>query len=467
MQNEHNAENHVSIVVCGHVDAGKSTTTGHLLTKLGGISQRDLAKLQSEADIMGRSSFVFAFCTDKGKDSRLRGITIDCAAKTFQTERYHYTIIDAPGHRDFIKNMISGASQADAALLLVPADGNFAASICKGSHKSGIVQGQSRQHARLINLLGIKQLIVGINKMDCDMAAYGEARFNEVKDEVKHMLVQIGWKKAFVHRRVPIIPLSGWRGDNLIEASENMSWWCGQDVFIGKKVKIHLHTIIDCLDKYVQLPARDTVRPLRMPVSGVYKIPGIGDVITGRVEQGALVPGDSCRFVPAHSSGKHCVGKVLSIEMHHSRIKAAAPGDNVGCNLRGLPANNMPRVGDVMVKRDDESLQPCKTFTAQVQVLTHPGQLKVGYTPIAYVRTGRAACRIISIDWKVGKETNGAKVPSPVALKANDMAQVVFAPVTPFVVEARSACDGLGRVALMEGNSVVMLGKVMVVEWSD
>merc|ERR1711898_65996 len=186
---------HLSLVVCGHVDAGKSTTTGHLLFELGGISEREMQKLKEKAEELGKGSFAFAFYMDTQKDERERGVTIKCTTKEFFTEKYHYSVIDAPGHRDFIKNMISGAAQADVGVLMVPADGNFTTAVQKGDHKQGIVQGQTRQHARLINLLGVKQLIVGINKMDCDVAQYKVERYDEIREEMRSCLIKTGWKK--------------------------------------------------------------------------------------------------------------------------------------------------------------------------------------------------------------------------------------------------------------------------------
>ena len=221
---------HLSIVICGHVDSGKSTTTGRLIFELGGIPEREVEKLKAEADALGKSSFAFAFYMDRQKEERERGVTISCTTKEFFTDNWHYTIIDAPGHRDFIKNMISGAAQADVALLMVPADGNFTTAIQKGNHKAGEVQGQTRQHARLINLLGVKQLIVGINKMDCDTAGYKESRYEEIRNEMKNMLIKVGWKKDYVEKCVPVLPISGWMGDNLIKKTENMGWWKGMDV---------------------------------------------------------------------------------------------------------------------------------------------------------------------------------------------------------------------------------------------
>jgi len=454
------SKTHLSLVICGHVDAGKSTTTGRLIFELNGISERDMEKLRAEAKILGKESFAFAFYMDKSKEERARGVTIACTTKEFYTENYHYTIIDAPGHRDFIKNMITGASQADVAVVMVPADGNFTTAIARGNHKAGVVQGQTRQHARLINLLGVKQLIVGVNKMDCDIAGYKLDRYEEIKAEMISTLVKVGWKKDFVAKSVPIMPISGWMGDNLVTKSPNMSWWKGMDVIKIDGKKCHVETLVDCFNNMVMPPKRDPDSKLRMPVSGVYKIKGVGDVITGRVEQGAVKPGDQGCFYPTHTPSKACVGKVFTVEMHHKPQEQALAGDNVGLNVKGLDKGNMPRVGDVMVKSDDKTIEACADFTAAVQILDHPGELKVGYTPIAFVRTGRAAIRMAAIDWKMGKSTGGQKAEAPVFVKANEMAQIRFEPQQPFVCDGFKQCEGLGRIAIMEGNSVVMLGKV-------
>jgi elongation factor 1-alpha len=450
---------HVSIVICGHVDAGKSTTTGRLIFELGGIGQREMDKLKAEAEALGKGSFAFAFYMDRQKEERERGVTIACTTKEFFTETKHYTVIDAPGHRDFIKNMITGASQADVALLMVPADGNFTTAIAKGNHKAGVVQGQTRQHAVLINLLGVKQLIVGVNKMDCDVAGYKESRYTEIRDEMQHMLIKSGWKKTFVMSGVPVMPISGWIGDNLIKKSEKMAWWKGVDVKYEKET-IHLETLKECFEKLVQVPDRAVDKVMRTPISGVFKIKGVGDVLTGRVEQGTVRPSDEVMFLPTHTTANPCTGKIFTVEMHHKSVEAAKTGDNVGLNVKGLDKKNMPHVGDVMILKSDTSLGKCKSFTAQVQVMNHPGELKPGYCPIAFVRTARSAVKMTEVSWKIGKETGGAKAENPANLKANEVAQVVFEPQQPFVVDSFKSCEGLGRIAIMEGNTVVMLGKV-------
>jgi len=453
---------HLGLVVVGHVDAGKSTTTGHLMFELGGINERDLEKLKKEAEAQGKASFAFAFFMDKSKDERARGVTIACTTKEFFTDRYHYTIIDAPGHRDFIKNMISGASQADVALLMVPANrGGFETSIQKGNHKKGEVQGQTRQHARLLHLLGVEQIICGINKMDDKSVGYKEERFKEISSEVKKMLTKIGFKT----KKIPFIPMSGWQGDNLAKKSTNMDWYKGFEVK-QKKKKISGHTLVDALNDVVTCPKRPKKKPFRMPVSGVYKIKGVGDVITGRIEQGMLKPNTLVKFAPTLVSGK-----AFSIEMHHKNVPSAGPGDNVGVNVKGLPKENMPKCGDVMFIEneagDDSPPAAAKTFKAAVFVQDHPGQLKCsvngkgGFCPSIHVRTAKAPCQLIEILWKRGKSTSNVKVENPLYIEAGDEAEVIFEPKCPLCVDAYDVCKPLGRMAAMDSNSLIMLGRVL------
>jgi elongation factor 1-alpha len=458
---------HLSIVICGHVDSGKSTTTGRLIFELGGIPEREMDKLRKEADDKGKSSFAFAFFMDRQKEERDRGVTITCTTKEFFTDKWHYTIIDAPGHRDFIKNMISGAAQADVALIMVPADGNFTTAIQKGNHKKGEVQGQTRQHARLINLLGVKQIIIGVNKMDCDVAKYQKARYDEIADEMRDMLAKVGWKKDQITNQTPFLPISGWQGDNLITKSTNMDWWKGCDVKSQAGESVHIETLKEALNNWVCAPKRETDKALRVPISGIYTIKGVGTVLAGRVEQGAVKPGNEVVFVPTHTAAtgaNSCTGKVFSVEMHHKTVPEAGPGDNVGMNVKGLDKVNMPRTGDVMILKSDTTLSKCANFVAQVQSLDIPGELKVGYSPIGFVRCGRAACKLSKIDWKKGKETGGEKAENPASIKSSEMAQVQFEPQGALVVESFKSCEGLSRIAFLDGNTAVLLGKVVKAE---
>lgn len=457
-----NEKQHISVAVCGHVDSGKSTTTGRLIFELGGINEREMQKLRDEAKALGKDSFAFAFYMDRCKEERERGVTIQCTTKEFFTDNYHYTIVDAPGHRDYIKNFVTGSSQVDVGLLMVPADGNFTTAIARGDHSAGEIQGQTRQHARLLNLLGVKQLIIGVNKMDSDTAGYKQERFEEVRDEMINMLVGVGWKKEFVVNSVPIIPISGWQGDNLIKQSPNMPWWTGVDMEVNGG-KVHVHTLLDALNNMVYIPERKLDVPLRMPVSGIYKIKGVGDVITGRVEQGQIKPGEEVVFIPSHTGTTACAGKIFSVEMHHKSVPFAGPGDNVGLNVKGLDKSNMPKVGDIMILKKDNTIGAVKSFTVQAQVLDHPGELSVGYCPVAYVRTAHSAIRLSKINWKMGKETARQKVDNPQYVKAGDVCELEFEPTKPLVVDTFQNSDGLSRVGIFEGASVVMLAKVIKV----
>merc|ERR1712119_273432 len=256
-------------------------------------------------------------------------------------------------------------------------------------------------------------------------------------------------------------------GDNLNKKSENMAWWSGVDVEVEKD-KFHINTLYDCLNDMCSPPGRNETAPMRLPVSGIYKIKGVGDVLAGRVEQGIVKPNEEVVFMPTNTPANPCGGKVFTIEMHHTRHELAKPGDNVGLNIKGLDKQNMPRVGDVMIYKKDKSLDQCGEFDAQIQTLDIPGEIKLGYSPIGFVRCGRSACRATAFKFKVGKETGGKKMEAPHSLKSNEMAQVSFRPQQPMVVDSFKNCEGLSRIAFLDGNTAVMLGKVVsVVKKSD
>ncbi|PAA70454.1 hypothetical protein BOX15_Mlig033269g1 [Macrostomum lignano] len=299
---------HISIVVIGHVDSGKSTSTGHLIYKCGGIDKRTIEKYEKEAQELGKGSFKYAWVLDKLKAERERGITIDIALWKFETEKYYVTVIDAPGHRDFIKNMITGTSQADCAVLIIAAGvGEFEAGISKN--------GQTREHALLAYTLGVKQMIIGVNKMDSTEPPYSEARYNEIKKEVSAYIKKVGYNPD----AVAFVPISGWHGDNMIEESNNMSWFKGWSIkrkLPGKKEETTTEgkTLIEALDAIIP-PERPTDKPLRLPLQDVYKIGGIGTVPVGRVETGILKPGMVVTFAPQILSTE-----VKSVEMHHVHL---------------------------------------------------------------------------------------------------------------------------------------------------
>jgi len=382
-------------------------------------------------------------------------VTITCCTKEFFTERWHYTIIDAPGHRDFIKNMISGAAQADVALLMVPADGNFTTAIQKGDHKQGVIQGQTRQHARLINLLGVKQIIVGVNKMDSTEPPYSEARFEEIKKEVSNYIKKIGYNPA----AVAFVPISGWHGDNMLEPSTNLPWYKGWAIE-RKEGKAEGKTLLEALDAILP-PSRPTDKALRLPLQDVYKIGGIGTVPVGRVETGIIKPGIVVTFAPCNLTTE-----VKSVEMHHEALEEAVPGDNVGFNVKNVSVKELRR-GYVAGDSKNNPPKGAADFYAQVIVLNHPGQISNGYTPVLDCHTAHIACKFAEIKEKCDRRTGKTTEENPKFIKSGDAAMITLTPTKPLCVESFSDFPPLGRFAVRDMRQTVAVGVIKSVNFKE
>jgi len=432
---------HISIVVVGHVDSGKSTTTGHLIYKCGGIDKRTIEKFEKESSEMGKGSFKYAWVLDKLKAERERGITIDIALWKFNTEKYFVTIIDAPGHRDFIKNMITGTSQADCAVLIVAAGvGEFEAGISK--------EGQTREHALLAYTLGVKQLIIGVNKMDSTEPKYSEARFTEIQKEVSGYIKKIGYNP----KTVAFVPISGWHGDNMIEPSENMKWYKGWSVE-RKEGNASGQTLINALDAILP-PTRPTDKPLRLPLQDVYKIGGIGTVPVGRVETGIIKPGMVVTFAPPNVTTE-----VKSVEMHHESLPEAVPGDNVGFNVKNVSVKDIRR-GNVASDSKSDPAKGAKSFHAQVIILNHPGEIKNGYAPVLDCHTAHIACKFVEIKEKCDRRSGKKLEDNPKFVKSGDAAMVDLEPSKPMCVEAFTEYAPLGRFAVRDMKQTVAVGVI-------
>jgi len=436
---------HINIVVIGHVDSGKSTTTGHLIYKCGGIDKRTIEKFEKEAQEMGKGSFKYAWVLDKLKAERERGITIDIALWKFETDKYYVTIIDAPGHRDFIKNMITGTSQADCAVLIVAAGtGEFEAGISK--------EGQTREHALLAYTLGVKQLIIGVNKMDSTAPPYSENRFKEIEKEVSSYIKKIGYNP----KTVAFVPISGWNGDNMLEVSPNMSWFKGWSIE-RKEGNASGKTLLNALDAILP-PTRPTEKPLRLPLQDVYKIGGIGTVPVGRVETGILKPGMVVTFAPSAVTTE-----VKSVEMHHESMPEAVPGDNVGFNVKNVSVKDIRR-GNVAGDSKNDPPKECASFFAQVIILNHPGEIKAGYAPVLDCHTAHIACKFQEIKEKCDRRSGKKLEDNPKMVKSGDAAMVDLVPSKPMCVEAFSAYPPLGRFAVRDMKQTVAVGVIKSVE---
>jgi len=436
---------HINIVVIGHVDSGKSTTTGHLIYQCGGIDKRTIEKFEKEAQEMGKGSFKYAWVLDKLKAERERGITIDIALWKFETGKYYVTIIDAPGHRDFIKNMITGTSQADCGVLIIASGtGEFEAGISKN--------GQTREHALLAYTLGVKQLIVGVNKMDSTEPPYSQARFEEIQKEVQGFIKKVGYNPA----AVPFVPISGWHGDNMLETSKNMSWYKGWKIE-RKEGNASGTTLLDALDAIIP-PTRPTDKPLRLPLQDVYKIGGIGTVPVGRVETGIIKPGIVVTFAPVGLTTE-----VKSVEMHHESLPEAVPGDNVGFNVKNVSVKDIKR-GYVASDSKNNPAAGCANFTAQVIVLNHPGQICNGYSPVLDCHTAHIACKFHEIKEKIDRRTGKTMEANPKFIKSGDAGIVELHPSKPMCVEAFSDFAPLGRFAVRDMRQTVAVGVIKAVE---
>ncbi len=408
---------HLNIVFIGHVDHGKSTTVGRLLLDSGAIDSRIIEQYRKEAEEKGKATFEFAWVMDRLKEERERGVTIDVAHREFESKNYYITIIDAPGHRDFVKNMITGTSQADAAVLIVSA-------------KEG-VQEQTKEHIFLARALGVPNLIVAINKIDATTPPYSEARFNEVKAELEKLLKSVGYKD------IPFLPISGFYGDNVVKHSDKITWWKGP-------------TLVDAFDA-LKPPDKPVDKPLRIPIQDVYSITGHGTVPVGRVETGVLKVNDTLIFLPSNK-----VGDVKSIEMHHQPMQKAEPGDNIGFNVKNIASKDIRR-GDVAGKTDHPPTVVSE-FTAQIVVLTHPSVIAAGYTPVFHAHTAQVACVISELVKTLDPRTGAAKAEHPDTIKAGDVAIVKVTPTRPMVIEKSSEFPQLGRFAIRDMGMTIAAG---------
>ncbi|XP_012670547.1 elongation factor 1-alpha-like [Clupea harengus] len=439
---------HINLAIIGHVDSGKSTTTGHLVYKCGGVDPRTIEKYEKAAAEMGKASFKYAWILDKLKAERERGITIDISLLKFNTLKYTITIIDAPGHRDFIKNMITGTSQADVALLMVSA--------AKGEFEAGISRnGQTREHALLAYTLGVKQLIVCVNKMDVTEPPFSQKRFEEVAKTVTNFTKKIGYDPT----SVPFVPISGWSGENLIAPSQKMAWFKGWKVK-SKQGTANGKTLLEVLDS-IQPPVRTASKPLRLPLQDVYKIGGVGTVPVGKIVTGVLKPGMVLSFSPARMTGE-----VKSIEMHHQGLQTALPGHNVGFNIRNVSSKNLRR-GDVAGNAQHDPPSEINSFVAQVIILNHPGKIQAGYSPVLDCHTAHVTCRFSELQDKLDRRTGNKIEDRPQQLRSGDAATIKLVPNRPMCVESFFQFPALGRFACRDLKQTVAVGVIKSVEKAD
>ncbi len=414
---------HMNLAMIGHIDHGKSTLLGRLLTEAGAIDPHLIEEYRKKAEAIGKATFEYAWVMDTLKDERERGITIDVAHQRFDTDKYYYTIVDCPGHRDFVKNMITGTSQADAAVLVVDA-------------KDGIMA-QTKEHVFLSRTLGVTQLIIAVNKMD--RVNYDQKRYEELKKEILALLKTVGYKDE----HVTFLPVSAIDGENVTKRGDKLKWFDGP-------------TLLDAMD-LMKVPEKPIKLPLRIPVQDVYTITGVGTVPVGRVETGKLKKGDKIIFEPADKTGE-----VKTIEMHHEEIPEAVPGDNIGWNVRGISRNDIRR-GDVCGHTDTPPTV-ADEFTAQIVVLQHPSAITVGYTPVFHCHTAQVASTVTEISKKLDPKTGAVLEENPDFIKSGDAAIITIKPTRPLVIERVKEIPQLGRFAIRDMGQTVAAGMVIDVK---
>ncbi|KON30481.1 elongation factor 1-alpha [miscellaneous Crenarchaeota group-15 archaeon DG-45] len=423
---------HLNLIIIGHVDHGKSTSIGHLFYDSGAISQKTIEQYEKEAKALGKESFKYAWVLDKLKEERERGLTIDLAFYKLESPKHFFTVIDAPGHRDFVKNMVTGASQADGAVLFVSAK--------RGEYEAGTNPGgQTREHAFLAKTLGVDQVVVAVNKMDDPTVDWSQQRYEEVKDGLSRLLRMVGYDIS----KINFVPTSGWTGDNLVNRSDKMPWYKGP-------------TLFEAMDGF-QVPEKPIDRPLRIPVQDVYSIRGVGTVPVGRVETGVLKLDSKLVFMPSGLQGD-----VKSIETHYVRMNQAEPGDNIGFNVKGINRDQVRR-GDVAGYPDNPPTV-AKAFRGRIFVIHHPTAIAQGYTPVLHIHTLQIAVHFDKLVSKIDPRSGQVVEENPSYLRTGDAAIVRFAPMHPISMEVYQDFPQLGRFALRDMGTTIAAGVVTEIE---
>jgi len=411
----------LNVVFVGHVDHGKSTSIGRLFFETGNFSEQELKKMKETAEKLGKKGFEFAFVMDRFKEERERGLTIDLAYRKLVTQKYSITVIDAPGHRDFVKNMITGTSQADAGILVVAVQHG--------------VMAQTKEHVWLCRTMGVSQMAVLINQMDT--VNYDEAKYNKVVEDVKQLLKTAGYKVENIN----FIPASAFVGDNIAKKSDKMPWYKGP-------------TLLEQFDLFTE-PKKPVNMPLRMPIQDVYSITGVGTVPVGKIETGKMKPGDKVIVLPA-KSGKGVSGEIKTVEMHHEALPEAVAGDNVGVNIRGMGKQDITR-GDVIASAEKPPAI-AEEFTAQIAVINHPTVIAKGYTPVLHIHTAQVPAQFISLEKKLDPKTGQVAKENPDFLKNGDVAIVKLKPLKPLVIEKQSENPHMARFAVRDAGQTVAAG---------
>ncbi len=411
----------INLVIAGHVDHGKSTLIGRLFEELNLVSKSEKEKAERDAKDLGKDTFRYAFFMDTTLEERTRGLTIELGFKPFETDKKQFNIIDAPGHSDFVKNMITGAAEADAGILVVDAQDTL-----------DKIMPQTREHAILMLTLGVNQLIVAVNKMD--LVSYKKDAFEEVKRKIGEFLSSLGFSKL---EKMAYIPVSAFYGENVTARSEKMEWYTGP-------------TILEALET-LEEPPRPVDRPFRMPVLRTFRSRGMGKVIVaGRVESGQVQEGDTIEIVPYGGTGK-----VLSIEWQHKRLKKAEPGFDVGLALSGAVTKREIKKGYMVCKSDDLA-EVAEKFKARIMAWSR--YIGEGYCPIIHCHQAVLPVKVVEVENTFDIATGEVVSTDAEGVAPGQGGTVWIQPLKPLLIEKASEFPRLARFALRDGVNTVAAG---------
>lgn len=434
----------LSVCFIGHVDSGKSTTVGNLAYQLGFVDSRKLEKLEKEAELKGKGSFFYAFLTDTNEAERERGITITTTLIKIETNKFAINVIDCPGHKDFIKNMVTGTAQADVGVVIVPsAAGEFESAISAG--------GSLREHILLSGVLNVTKLIICVNKMDTIAEKDQEARFNEVANEMRGIV-----KGTHPDKDPIIIPISGFKGINIVEKGMKFPWFKGWRKEKGTDADPTIFTLEAALD-YQTVPPRPVNDPLRIPIKDMVKVPGIGTVCTGQVVAGTITEKMQVCVQPAD-----VYGEVKSIEIHNTAVPQVLAGDNCGFVLKVTKGDlSHIKSGHVLSNIKHEPVKMYDGARAKIVIVEHPKGIKRGYCPVMDIGTHHVPVKFAKL---CSKKIRAAKeeIPDPEIVQKGETVTAILVPQKKCVMEPMKQSPQLGRLALRDGGRVVGIGGIEI-----
>lgn len=432
-EEEREEKQHLNVVFIGHVDAGKSTIGGQILYLTDMVDERTIQKYEKEAKDKNRESWYMAYIMDTNEEERAKGITVEVGRAHFETAERRFTILDAPGHKNFVPNMISGASQADVGVLVISAR--------KGEFETGFERGgQTREHAQLAKTLGVSKLLVVVNKMDDPSVEWAKERFDEIEKKMVPFLKSCGYN---IKKDVLFLPISGLLGYNMKERMPKTvcSWWDGPCFF-------------EALDK-IETPTRDPMAPFRMPLIDKFK--DMGTVVMGKIESGTVRRGDSLILMPNKARVK-----VVTILRDADEVRTAKPGENLRIRLSGVEEEDI--LPGFVLSSIERPISSVVEFDAQLQILElldHKAIFTAGYKAVLHIHSVVEECEVTELLQQIDPKTKKPIKKKLLFVKGGAIVVVRIQVNDIICVERFEDFPQLGRFTLRDEGKTVAIGKVV------